>query len=71
MYNVYYYLKVLDADNLHLNYKMLSCHPFTDCHSMLNFDEATGKITLKKSGQNGFDHKFFLTVQVRLLIIKL
>ena len=60
------YFKVADNDKMKLTYKMLSCSPRLDCHSIVNLNETTGKIKLKKLNENELDHKFSLTVQVSL-----
>ena len=58
--------KAVDKDKLNLKYKLLSCEPKNYCHTILNFNETSGEIKLRKLGVDDTDHKFNLTVQVCL-----
>ena len=63
---IFTFLQAADKDKLNLKYKLLSCEPKNHCYTILNFNEPSGKIKLRKLGLDATDHKFNLTVQVCL-----
>ena len=67
---IFTFLQAADKDKLNLKYKLLSCEPKNYCHTILNFNETTGEIKLRKLGLDETDLRFNLTVQVCLKCMK-